>query len=82
MRTRAGDEKDYIPQRANGMDAIKVIAVILGLLGGTITIGDRLWASKESVARVETKLEIVLETQKITAGQIALIHKAFMEASK
>jgi len=83
MRTRLSDEKSYKPdRRADPMDIVKGIVAIVAIIGGTITVGDRLWASKESVVKVETKIESIVKTQEVTAKQIAFIHKIFMDAGK
>lgn len=54
-------------------DIIKFGALILGLLGGTITMGDRLWASKLEVAEIKTKITM-------TAQDVKFIKKIFEDA--
>jgi len=54
-------------------DIIKFVALIFGLIGGTITMGDRLWASKEEVSDMKTDI-------KLTAQDVKWIKKVFEDA--
>lgn len=55
-----------------------IIAIIIGLAGlggGAITIGDRLYASKESVIIIKGKVDNINE-------KVNVIYDAFVEAAK
>lgn len=53
----------------------KMIGVAIGLIGGTITIGDRLWADKATVAGIEQKVESIDK-------KTDFMYRAFLEAAK
>ena len=57
------------------IDIIKFGALIFGLLGGTLTLGDRLWASKVEVAEIKAKITV-------TAEDVKWIKKVFEDAIK
>jgi len=64
------------------MSLIKAIGIAIGLIGGTVTVGDRLWADKATVAKIETKVENIEEDVKEIRKMQRVVYDAFMEAAK
>lgn len=76
-------------RKGDVMNLYKLIGVLLGILGGivtviggTVTIGDRLWADKMAVAKIETTVEHIKEDVKETKRMQQVVYDAFMEAAK
>lgn len=59
----------------NVNELIKYFTLLATFVGAVVTFGNQFWASKDSVHKIETKIEVMAE-------QIKFIHKAFEEAAK
>jgi len=82
-------DKSYKRRKGDNMKTIKIVAIlvgilgsILGVIGGTVTIGDRLWADKMTVAKIETTVEYIKKDVAETKKMQKVVYDAFMEAAK
>ena len=67
-------------KKENGMrfsigQIVTIILALVGLGGGLLTLGDRIFASKESVAVIRIKVNNIDE-------KVTVIYNAFMEAAR
>ena len=76
-------------RKGDNMNTIKIVAfligipaTILGIIGGTITIGDRLWADKMVVGKMETTIQHIKDDVTETKRMQTVVYKAFMEAAR
>lgn len=63
-------------------DIWKIILILGGLAGGAITVGDRIYAPKEKVVVIETKVGNIDEKVDRMDKRITVIYNAFVEAAR